>query len=96
MKFQQGKKAVTTAGTAVALGAHGLLVKSLVMKAEEGNTGKVFPGDSTVDNSDTEQGLNPGESLALTWPDGEPGNMGDIYVDAAVNGEGVVFWLVGR
>ena len=96
MKFQRGKKAVTSAGTAEALGTSGVLVKSLVIKAEEGNTGKVFPGDSSVDNTDTEQGLNPGDCLTLTWPDGALGNLGDIYVDAAVNGEGVVYWFVGR
>jgi hypothetical protein len=56
----------------------------------------VFPGDSTVNNTDPEQGLNPGDSLTMTWPDGDLGSLGDMYVDAAVNGEGVVFWYLGR
>jgi hypothetical protein len=96
MKFQRGKKAVTTAGTPLALGASTILVKTIVMKARDANTGKVFPGDSTVNNTDSEQGLNPGDSLTITWPDGDLGSLGDMYVDAAVNGEGVVFWYLGR
>ena len=96
MKFQRGKKAVTTAGTPLALGAGAVLVKTIVIKARDANTGKVFPGDSTVNNTDSEQGLNPGDSLTLTWPDGDLGSLGDVYVDAAVNGEGVVFWYLGR
>jgi len=95
MKFNRGKKAVTTAGTRVALGSN-QLVSALVIKAEDGNTGKVFPGASDVDNSDAEQGLNPGESLSLDWPPSEMGNLADIYIDAATNGDGVVFWYLGR
>lgn len=95
MKFQRGKKAVTTAGTPVALDTN-RLVSTVIIKAEDGNTGKVFPGDSTVNNSDTEQGLNPGDSLTLAWPHGDVGNLADIYIDAATNGDGVVFWYLGR
>lgn len=96
MKFQRGKKTVAATGTAEALGSGSALVKSLVVKAEQGNTGKVYPGASDVDNSDTEQGLNPGDSLTLTWPDGDLGSLGDIYIDVDTSGEGVVFWYLGR
>lgn len=96
MKFQRGKKAVTTAGTPVSLGAGSILVKTIVIKARDANTGKVFPGDSTVNNTDSEQGLNPGDSLTVTWPEDDLGSLGDVYVDASVNGEGVVFWYLGR
>jgi hypothetical protein len=96
MKFQRGEKAVTTAGTPVSLGAGSVLVKTLAIKARDANTGRVFPGDSTVNNTDPEQGLNPGDSLTITWPGDDLGSLGDVYVDAAVNGEGVVFWYLGR
>ena len=96
MKFQRGKKTVTTSGTAEALGTGGVLVKALIVKAEEGNGSKVYLGDSSVDNSDSEQGLNPGDSLELSWPNGDMGNLGDIYIDVDTNGEGVVFWYLGR
>ena len=96
MKFQRSKKTVAAAGTAEALGSDGTLVQALVIKAEDGNGGKIYPGDSAVDNSDTEQGLNPGDILNLTWPDGEMGNLADIYIDVDTNGEGVVFWYLGR
>lgn len=94
MKFQRGKKTVTTAGTRVAL-ATTVRITTIIIKARDGNTGKVFPGDSTVDNADTEQGLNPGERLTMSWPYGEFGNPADIYIDAATSGDGVVFWYLG-
>ena len=96
MKFMRGKKTCASAGTAEALGSDGTLVKALIIKAEDGNTGKVYPGDSTVDNSDTEQGLSSGDSINLTWPHGDMGNLGDIYIDVDTNGEGVVIWYLGR
>ena len=95
MKFQRGKKTVVAAGTAEALGTGSVLVKSLVIKAEEGNTNKVYPGASNVNNTDSEQGLNPRDSLTLTWPDGDLGSLGDIYIDVDTSGEGVVFWSLG-
>lgn len=93
MKFQRGKKDVTTAGTPVALDTN-RYVQSLTIKARENNTGRVFPGASDVTNADAQQGLNPGDSLTLAWPQGARGNLADIFIDAAVNAEGVVFWYL--
>lgn len=95
MKFNRGKKDVTTAGTPVALDAN-RYVSSLTIKARENNTGRIFPGASDVTNADAQQGLNPGEMLTASWPHGNSGNLADIFIDAAVSGEGVVFWYVGR
>ena len=95
MKFQQGNKTVTSAGTAEALASSDTLIKALTIKADEANTNKIYPGDSTVDNTYAGP-LSAGDSLSLTWPEGDMGNLADIYIDADTNGEGVVFWYLGR
>lgn len=84
-----GQKKVTTAGTAVALGAE-IIQGPLMVKALETNTGLVYVGnDGTGDvDSNTGMPLAAGDAIVFDWV----GALGSILVDSTVNGEGVA-WL---
>lgn len=79
-----GAKTVSTSGTAEALGTT-LATKQIYIRAKTANTGEVYVGDSTVDAS-TNKGiiLSAGDSLVLSIS-----NRTTVYIDVAVNGEGV-------
>jgi hypothetical protein len=84
-----GQKTVTTAGTAVALGNQDIS-GPLMVKALDTNTGVVAiggdgAGDVTVSNG---MRLEAGDSVIFDFA----GNLANIMVDSAVNGEGVA-WL---
>jgi hypothetical protein len=81
-----GQKAVTTAGTQVALGhpSHAI-THSVKIKALHGNTGWIYIGDSSVSSS-TGYVLDAGETLEL-----QIANLSTVYVDSSVNGEGVSY-----
>jgi hypothetical protein len=79
-----GTKAVTTSGTALALGTT-LATKSIYIRAKLANTGNVYVGDSAVDATTSQQiVLAAGDSVTIDIAD-----RATVYVDAAVNGEGV-------
>jgi hypothetical protein len=79
-----GSTTVTTAGTAVALGAS-LVIKSVYIRAKAGNTSFVCVGDSAVDESTNQQiVLYAGDSVSI-----DIANRASVYLDADVNGEGV-------
>jgi len=85
-----GQKKVTAAGTAVALGAtpvHG----PLLVRALPGNTGNVAIGNDGANDVTLQNGLvlGPGQEVRLGWV----GSLGSIWLDAAVNGEGVA-WMM--
>lgn len=83
-----GRKVVTTAGTAVAL-ASTTAVKRVYIQAEIDNTGVIVVGASTVVASlSTRRGiaLNAGDVLTLDIDD-----LADVYIDSTVNGDGVTF-----
>jgi hypothetical protein len=86
-----GEKTVAVAGTAEPLVGASRRVKSVVIVAKNGNTNRVYLGGPDV-ASTTNDGLGAGESLNIEaegWLD-----LADIYLDAAVNGEGVDFYAV--
>mgnify|MGYP003679890953 CR=1 FL=1 len=86
-----GQKAVTTAGTALQLDSTSpkRLVTSVAITAKVGNTGNVFIGGSDVASS-TNAGYEPGTAIRMSnKPRGL--DLSDIYIDVAVNGEGVDF-----
>ena len=86
-----GAKTVAVAGTAEAMVGASQRVKSVVIIAKSGNTNQVYVGGSDVDSA-TNGGLAAGESItveAVAWLD-----LADIYLDVAVNGEGVDFYSV--
>lgn len=84
-----GKKTVTTAGTAVALGS-GQIAGPLMVKALAANTGKIYIGNDGAGDVASTNGLelSAGEPVVFE----HVGNLGNIFVDSSVNGEGVT-WL---
>ncbi len=83
-----GQKTVTTAGTAVKLGTQDIL-GPLAVKALDTNTGVVavgnVSGDITVSNGFR---LSAGDAIVFEYV----GNLASLWLDSAVNGEGVS-WL---
>jgi len=75
-----GEQTVAQAGTAVALGS-GALEHGVYVQAMSDNTGAITVGNSSGQYFE----LSAGQSTPLLVVD----NLGDIYVDASVNGEGV-------
>ncbi len=83
-----GQKTVTTAGTEVALGNQ-QIGAPLMVKALPTNTGIVYVGESSGGvSSSTGMPLDAGEVVIFEFV----GQLGAIWVDSAVNGEGVA-WL---
>jgi len=83
-----GSKAVTTAGTDLALAASTACRRVIIM-ARTSNTGVIAVGASGVDATlSTGDGvlLYPGDSI-----DFQIDNLADVYIDATVSGEGVRF-----
>ena len=79
-----GKKTVTTAGTAEAL-ASSTAVKSVVIKALYSNTGKVYVGNSSVSSANGIE-LEAGDAIGIDIDD-----LSKIYIDVDNNGEGVSY-----
>jgi hypothetical protein len=79
-----GSKVVTTAGTAVAL-ASSTACKTVFIKANSANTGKIYVGGVTVDSS-TGIPLDAEEHVEL-----DIANLATVYIDSAEDGEGVGF-----
>lgn len=85
-----GQKTVATAGTAVALGT-ATPFNALMVKALTTNTGLMYVGNNGSGDVDNTNGypLAAGDQVIFTMV----GNLGNIWVDSAVNGEGVA-WLI--
>jgi predicted metal-dependent RNase len=86
--LRAGRKTVTSAGTAETLVASTIPVREgVIVTALKTNTGNVFVGTSSVDSSSDKQfELEPGEGTSIAVND-----LVNIYVDVAVNGEGVQY-----
>lgn len=80
-----GKKTVTTHGTRVPLAASQALLTGVTVKALASNTGAIFVGDASVSITGGYQ-LAAGDSCFI-----EIANLATIYIDAAVDGEGVTY-----
>lgn len=86
---RDGLKNVTTAGTAERLVAARTAAYALTIQAKFSNTDVICVGDSTVVAANTGQRgipLQPGMSITLNVED-----LYQVWIDAAVNGEGVTF-----
>lgn len=84
-----GRRVVTTAGTAVALASSSTPCISVAITAEADNTGVVVVGGSTVVAAlATRRGipLAPGETITATIK-----NLNLLYLDSTVNGDGVTY-----
>jgi len=83
-----GQKTVTAAGTEEALGSQ-QIGAPLMVKALTTNTGLVYVGESSGGvSSSTGMPLSAGEVVIFEFV----GQLGALWVDSAVNGEGVA-WL---
>lgn len=86
-------KTVTTAGTAVRLTTTNFMAISATIQALHSNTGRVCFGASNVLVS-TNTGTclsadQAGPLLEIGQPSGKPFDLSQIWIDSAVNGEGV-------
>lgn len=85
-----GQKTVTAAGTAERLSS-GLVVNGpLMVKAKPANSGNIYIGNVSGDvEASNGMILEPGEVIIFN----HVGDLREIWIDAAVNGEGVA-WLI--
>jgi hypothetical protein len=85
-----GQTTVTAAGTAVPLGSQ-QIAAPLMVKALSANTGLVFLGNDGAGDVTSANGMQlaAGEMVIFN----HVANLSALYLDAAVNGEGVC-WLV--
>lgn len=84
-----GRKTVSTAGTAEAMASSSTLVDFITITAETNNTGVVTVGASTVVAAvATRRGipLNAGDIIVLGGVD-----LAELYLDVTVNGDGVTY-----
>lgn len=79
---------VTTAGTRVQLSGSSIPVRSVCIKALNGNTGKMYIGDVTVASSN---GYEMPKDVSICL---DVNNLNLIYVDSSVNGEKVAYVAV--
>ncbi len=87
-----GKKIVTTAGTAVTLGDQAVNA-ALLVKALAANTGLVYLGNDGSGDVSSANGfeLSAGDAAEFDYVH----DLANLWVDAAVNGEGVCWLIVG-
>ncbi len=82
-----GQTTVTTAGTAVLLASSQLVNGPLMVKALDTNTGAVAVGNDGANDVTVSNGLRllKGEAVIFDFV----GNIASLWLDSAVNGEGV-------
>lgn len=89
-----GRKVVTTSGTEVQLAAS-QAVKSVTVQAETDNTSYVVVGTTTVVAAlATRQGIALAAGDTVSFAPDEVSDLGDIWIDAVTNGDGVTFLAV--
>lgn len=82
-----GSTTVTTAGTRVALAAS-TTVRGVLVMAQATNTGLIYVGGGTVDNTNV-LGLKKRERIYLAIT-----NLATVFLDSSVDGEGVTYLAV--
>lgn len=80
-----GSATVASAGTAVQLSTSEVKCRRVIVYANEGNTGNIFLGSSSVSSSRGAV-LQQARSETLNVRD-----LRDVYIDAATNGDGVTY-----
>lgn len=82
-----GQRTVTTAGAAVILGATQLINGPLMVKALDTNTGVVAIGNDGANDVTVSNGmrLKAGDAIVYSFV----GDLASLWIDSAVNGEGV-------
>ena len=95
VRFGQGTKTVTTAGTAVALTATSTDATTLIVCGDSGNTGKIVVGAAPVGTAGAQQGvvLSAGQCVPL-YMQRSVIDISTVKVDSTVNGEeATYFWM---
>lgn len=87
-----GINTVATAGTAEALGSQ-VVGCPLMVKALTTNTGLVYVGNDGAGDVASTNGMPLAKGDVVIFD--RVGNLSEIYIDSAVNGEGVA-WLILR
>ena len=93
LSIESNRKVVTKAGTAEALEDAARGVEYVIIQSETDNTGLIAVGDSNVVAATGSQKgtmLNVGDSMTLLLVD-----LNDIYIDSAIDGDGVTYLFVG-
>jgi hypothetical protein len=87
-----GQKVVTTAGTAVVLAASRMINAPLMVKALDTNTGIIAVGNDDAQDVTVSNGLRlaKGEAIVFDFV----GNLATLWIDSAVNGEGVSWCIL--
>lgn len=92
---KQGKKTITTAGTAEALVSNSTPCKTVTIQALLSNTGKVYVGTSSVSSTTYGVVLSAGETFSLSNEGHDSRiDLSTIYIDVDTNGEGVTFFYM--
>ena len=94
IKPGQLNKTVTTAGAKVQLSTTSVLVKSIMIQANPGNSGDIYVGDSSVSSSVYGAVVTANNSLSLEPPSNGTAetyelDLQDFWIDSSVNGEGI-------
>lgn len=90
------KVTVTTSGTAVQLASSGSCT-ALLIRANSGNTGKIWIGGSTISaSSQNGAWLNPSDPLGWISPGGTLRyyKLTDFWIDATNSGDGVTWTCI--
>ena len=88
-----GQKTVTTAGTRERLTSLPYRATSLTIKALKGNTDLVYKGGIDVSSTVGDE-ISPGGIRNYVAEEGEVIILSDVFLDSAVNGEGVSFEFI--
>ncbi len=95
-------KDVTTAGTRVALFASTTLVYEFEVQAKNANTGTIYLGGAAVASTNGRQ-LTAGQSWSTSGLLDDAAksknlliDLGAVYIDSSVNGEGVIVTYLTR
>lgn len=90
MSAKSGKKTVTAAGTAEALGS-GQVHGALMVKALAANTGLIYIGEDGAGDVASTNGMELSAGDVVVFDN--VANLSELMIDSAVNGEGVA-WLI--
>lgn len=93
LRSGDGRKTVTTAGTAEALSATDTPLSEITMCAEANNTGVIAVGDTPIAALATREGiyLDAGDCYTISYIHETLGNLTAIKIDTTVDGDGVTF-----
>tara|TARA_Y100000310_G_scaffold345002_1_gene461092 strand:- start:6983 stop:7267 length:285 start_codon:yes stop_codon:yes gene_type:complete len=89
-KLRSGTANLTGAGTAQAIVTTSTVASGLVFRARDGNTGNLYVGDSTIDN--TGPPITPG--TAIGFSDKSEFDLADIYFDGGTTNDDLDFWYM--